>query len=697
MANSTDQLALVEEGLCKRCASIAWDEMAYAIEKHFPMLRRVKSQRLEVFDIDITINETKEVLEASPCRFCQLLAKALAVHSVIIPGRLECVHDGSTMVSIQMESMISAFALQLDDGVKAEKRFRKEYANVTKLDYESLKAEIRSCARDHSDCVPDVLEGLPGFRLIDCMTRVVVAAFTNTSQETIAQKTGFHYVALSYVWGSKPDESRVNKKGALESMPRTIDDSIELCLALGYRYLWVDRYCIDQTNEEEKAIQIANMGRIYSSAQLTIIASVGEDPSHGLPGLSPDVSDTPFIHERINRLTVSLRPLDSIASIAASKWANRGWTYQEGYLSRKRLFFTHTNIHYICNASTIGSALHRFLPRPTQLLQPARPYSEVSTWTFRLAPLTRNLEAYSARQLSVASDALNAITGALNAQVLNKLPVHHLWAVPVFETDIDFDLTSTRSVSKGRLPPGAPKSVEILLQWYHHAPSRRRPAFPSWSPLGWEGSVHYFPWPRQIHIGAYLTIHNLTVHTLENPLSTKSHSTAPFDTSSYPPNPPPRFTLTPPDTPYLDVTLPVLPLHFIHVRWPPNSLQKGYYEDGFHVAASLLSGTEVFFPVQWSRDPRLIGADMELLGALFISERKMEKIRASTAVFVLQRSGETWERIGLCIFRGSDLRAMREDKRSGAGGEVRVEEWEGVYVSMREWMDMASMQRILIG
>lgn len=37
----------------------------------------------------------------------------------------------------------------------------------------------------------------------------------------------------------------------------------------------------------------------------------------------------------------------------------------------------------------------------------------------------------------------------------------------MFETEVDFDLTSSRT------------STAFLLQWHHHAPCRRRPEFPS--------------------------------------------------------------------------------------------------------------------------------------------------------------------------------------------------------------------------
>ena len=425
------------------------------------------------------------------------------------------------------------------------------------------------------------------------------------------------------------------------------------------------------------------MGKIYSSAQLTIVASVGEDPSYGLPGLTPNDEKLSFEYEKIKRLTVILRPLNSIASITVSKWGTRGWTYQEGYLSRKRIFFTNKGIHYICNANTTRAALHRFLPRPDQHLPPSKPYSEVSTWTFRLAPLTRNLEAYSARQLSVDSDALNAITGALNAQKTNKLPVHHLWGIPILETDIDFDLTSPKNLSKGRVQPGAPRSIEFLLQWNHYRPCRRRPEFPSWSFLGWAGRIFYSPWPRQIHLGEHFNIHNLEQSGDIDKLSAEAHLL--FEAKENP-----RFSLSPPGSHYLDVTLYTIALVLVDVVWDDDGTRNGY-----HVAVALRDDLEVYFPVKWSRDPAEISQSSPLTGALFISERRIRKPKSSTVVFVLEKHGDHYERIGLCVFQGFKLRVVRSDLRKGS--KVTVNQWAEQHVSMYEWQEMATRQRVVIG
>ncbi|KAG4439009.1 hypothetical protein IFR05_005525 [Cadophora sp. M221] len=52
---------------------------------------------------------------------------------------------------------------------------------------------------------------------------------------------------------------------------------------VGYRYLWVDKYCINQQRKEDVAEQVGKMDLIYQNAKLTIIAATKDDPSYGLP------------------------------------------------------------------------------------------------------------------------------------------------------------------------------------------------------------------------------------------------------------------------------------------------------------------------------------------------------------------------------------------------------------------------------
>lgn len=68
-------------------------------------------------------------------------------------------------------------------------------------------------------------------------------------------------------------------------LPSTIKSAIDVAIGLGIPFLWIDRYCVDQDRVEGKHDIIRNMDKIYQGAELTIIASVGETPQAGLPGL----------------------------------------------------------------------------------------------------------------------------------------------------------------------------------------------------------------------------------------------------------------------------------------------------------------------------------------------------------------------------------------------------------------------------
>jgi Heterokaryon incompatibility protein (HET) len=96
------------------------------------------------------------------------------------------------------------------------------------------------------------------------------------------------YIALSYVWGpalpSERDEAHESNNSTSTAgnlpilsskLPRVIDDAISVAKELSIRYLWVDKYCIDQKNEQLKAREISQMHYIYSGALLTIVVAAG--------------------------------------------------------------------------------------------------------------------------------------------------------------------------------------------------------------------------------------------------------------------------------------------------------------------------------------------------------------------------------------------------------------------------------------
>jgi hypothetical protein len=116
-------------------------------------------------------------------------------------------------------------------------------------------------------------------RLIDCTIPGVVVAPQSCK-----------YIALSYVWGNQPQQTvtaRASANGVLDltELPRTVADAIELTRRINIRYLWVDRYCINQDDAAEKHDQIHGMDTIYHGSYLTIIAAAGDDDDRDLPGV----------------------------------------------------------------------------------------------------------------------------------------------------------------------------------------------------------------------------------------------------------------------------------------------------------------------------------------------------------------------------------------------------------------------------
>ncbi|XPT04626.1 hypothetical protein M3J09_013702 [Ascochyta lentis] len=73
------------------------------------------------------------------------------------------------------------------------------------------------------------------------------------------------YETISYAWGDPQDTRQIIVDGAHLAIP----SSLELCLRhlrsseSALTDLWADAICIDQTNLEERSIQVSNMGAVY--------------------------------------------------------------------------------------------------------------------------------------------------------------------------------------------------------------------------------------------------------------------------------------------------------------------------------------------------------------------------------------------------------------------------------------------------
>ena len=118
------------------------------------------------------------------------------------------------------------------------------------LDYESLDAdsyEIRTLS---------ILPGAPS-SIVRC-----------TMQKTNLI-TPIKYAALSYCWGDETITTGILVDDVEIQVTVNLENALQHLRKLGVSRLWVDALCINQTDKQEKGLQIRNMKQIYSKADTT--------------------------------------------------------------------------------------------------------------------------------------------------------------------------------------------------------------------------------------------------------------------------------------------------------------------------------------------------------------------------------------------------------------------------------------------
>lgn len=375
---------------------------------------------------------------------------------------------------------------------------------------------LEHCRSRHDKLCGGTVAQSPNLKVIDCISLSVVAAPPSCP-----------YAALSYVWSkanriTSSIEQHHNRSLAqqLKYGPKTIPDALEVTRRLGLQYLWIDRFCIDQQNAEDKHDQIQNMDRIYKGAEFTIVAMAGEDEEYGLPGIGI-TPRAPQLRAKLPGIHVVCTMPHPHFTIKNSKWATRGWTYQEAVLSRRRIVFTDHQIYFECNAMNCCESmkgnlnvLHtknrykslRMLHSGVLAGREGSPYNAFDMDNLSLkASLDRYQQLivnYSGRSLTFEKDYLNAFTGIARHLATSKFSIFHLSGLP-FPSPIHLcDSQDNRTY------------LSLSLLWVHDqydssglATRSRRSLFPSWSWTGWDGKVGFL---RDDILGFSSTIH--TVH-----------------------------------------------------------------------------------------------------------------------------------------------------------------------------------------
>ncbi|KFA51975.1 hypothetical protein S40293_10026 [Stachybotrys chartarum IBT 40293] len=325
------------------------------------------------------------------------------------------------------------------------------------FDLAKAKTWLRSCKENHGSSCNQHLDPIPMMKVIDCQNLTIRPA-----------QPGIAWIALSYVWGHA--HASLDHYGSTlpPVLAKTVQDAIQVTKDLGYRYLWIDRYCIDQVSTDEadqkaKALQISLMDQIYHGADLTIVAAAGDNANFGLPGVGTTKRKKQQVVE-LERCTILSTGPDPVYETKQSSWASRGWTFQEASLSRRRLIFTEHQSWFECGQASwmesLGGLEHTTITEQAQvspmkvlgpscyrllLTIPERPSAavfspsdpEISTC---LDQFFRVVEEYSKRQLAFDNDALNAIAGICGHFQKSRPQVSYLLGIPYVPSPSDAGL-----------------------------------------------------------------------------------------------------------------------------------------------------------------------------------------------------------------------------------------------------------------
>ena len=186
--------------------------------------------------------------------------------------------------------------------------------------YSSFRQCIENCEKHHPIRMqPRSTYYLKPNYLLDCFTREVVR--TEGSEK---------YACLSYTWQDMTSTDPQYSLFGQGEAPRTIEDAILVVRRLRLRYLWIDRYCINQGDVMQRSQDVENMLNIFQGASI-ILAAPGPHEHYGLPSLSTKwrISHHQLLSRKGTAASMSLEP----------GCRARNSMFQDRGVSRRVLFF----------------------------------------------------------------------------------------------------------------------------------------------------------------------------------------------------------------------------------------------------------------------------------------------------------------------------------------------------------------------
>ena len=227
-----------------------------------------------------------------------------------------------------------------------------------------IKQNVATCTKHHKCGIKGDLPLLPD--------RVLWIESDNIARIRLLEPKNIRapYIALSYCWGPlSPNTYLTNvrtlnaRKAGIEfyDLPRLFQDVVQIARALQIEYIWIDRLCIIQGDDEDFQRQVHKMEEIYGNATLTIAAASAtnendpilspRDKDYRSYDISVDSGGIGSVKLRVRRLSYALHTEDPRGDFG--RMSTRAWIWQERLLAARTVFFTPRALKFECRFHSV--------------------------------------------------------------------------------------------------------------------------------------------------------------------------------------------------------------------------------------------------------------------------------------------------------------------------------------------------------
>lgn len=375
----------------------------------------------------------------------------------------------------------------LEDGENLNIHNRKISRTVN---FKMCKDWIIDCSVNHAKCSALEDKELPT-RLID------VGASNGSEEPKLVETRGRkgRYITLSHCWGnSNPPVTNAGSFAnyltciPFNTLSKTFQDAIRSVQKLGYRYLWIDCFCIIQGDQADWEIECSRMHTTFANSAFTIAGPGAWNTEAGFLHSRPQPAVPPLTLQVTDRngivkccITIELADPGACSSNGlprvqqSSALSTRAWIVQERYLSPRTLYFGTSQAYLECQSTH----LFEISREPQRLVLDtdlwfrkhinftADPKQTLQTWY-------HIVEVYSKRNLSKESDRLPALSGLASrmATVINSTYLAGIWKDDLLQGlhwHMPYDLRDAENLSKEPATNKAPSwswaSCDYPTRW----------------------------------------------------------------------------------------------------------------------------------------------------------------------------------------------------------------------------------------